>query len=107
MPFEFQLLTVESAAGHLTAVVSGPDLFGRGVTTQLATEFDHLSHAEVALVTLDLQGVVHIEGAFVGQLLDLHRALAKRGSRLEIRVSNDLRQVLKITRMDRVLTIVS
>ncbi|MFO0968761.1 MAG: STAS domain-containing protein [Gemmataceae bacterium] len=101
-----RLLTARSDGDTLFAVLPQRELIGEEYREGLAHDFSRLSQSEVAAIRLDLQAVEFIDGAFMGLLLRLVRSLLARGERLTVVASDHLREVLQITRFDRLFEVI-
>ncbi|MET8230634.1 STAS domain-containing protein [Micromonospora sp. NPDC005298] len=75
---------------------------------EAGTVFDRLLALQPRQVVLDLSACRHIDAAAVGLLLDLHRRLSRADAVLTLANPNPrIRRILKITHLDRVLSIVT
>lgn len=99
----FQVL--READGSTIRFLPGTELTG-GIVEILARRVPHLIAAGHAFVTLDLGPVAALDSAALGKLLALHRVLRGVGGQLTLANLNpDLRRVLRLTRLDTVLTV--
>lgn len=102
----FRVLTVHPNGDTVIAVLPHHRLLGLEYREGLEHDYLRLSQLGGTAVRLDLRAVEYIDGAFLGLLIKLVKGLAAGDGRLTVEVSDNLAEILRITKMDRLFEVV-
>lgn len=103
---ELRLLTARAEGGTIHAALPLSRVMGRACRDGLEHDCRLLAETGAVAVRLDLRAVAFIDGAFFGVLVGLARDLRRAGGRLTVEASADLADVLRVTRLDRLIEVV-
>lgn len=106
MTDDFNILDVATWDGGTVAVLPLSHVLGTELIDKLRADYARLAESAIGVVELDLLSVRYIDDWFFRGLLELRRGLERRSIPLRLRVAPTIREVLAITKLDRILTIV-
>ena len=101
----YEILEVGIVGRRLTAVLPLAQVLGHELSQSLRADYDRLAESPCELVELDLRQVEHVDGTCFSRLLELRGSLERRSISLEIRVSENLMQIIRFTKLDRLLRV--
>ncbi len=101
----YEILEVGIVGRRLTAVLPLAQVLGHELSQSLRADYDRLAESPCESVELDLRQVEHVDGTCFSRLLELRGSLERRSISLEIRVSENLMQIIRFTKLDRLLQV--
>lgn len=101
----FRILSVTFSGPRANAVLPMSHVLGEEVGNSLREDYRLLVDSATQMVELDLRSVEYIDASFFGLLLELRQALVARSISLSISVSPDLREVMRVTKLDQLFSL--
>ncbi|WP_241290137.1 STAS domain-containing protein [Burkholderia stabilis] len=101
------MLTELSNAGDIKVVKILPQRFDASIAPQIRDELVALARQGVAKVVLDLQCVKFVDSSGLGAMVSGFKALGGKGDIVLCGVTEGVRNMLQLTRMDRVFNVAS
>jgi anti-anti-sigma regulatory factor len=99
------MLDVHRRGAAMIALVSAPSFQSVELNKALGADFDRLSQEPCELVVLDLRTVEFFPAAFISRIVKLSQLLKARAIPLRICAPAALRDVLRVSRLDRLFEI--
>ncbi len=101
------MLTETTSSGDIRVLKVLPARFDASVAPKIRDELVGLARQGIVKVVLDLHGVQFVDSSGLGAMVSGFKALGGKGEIVLCGVEEGVRNMLKLTRMDRVFTVVS
>lgn len=101
MPTGFHILEIHQQDHALIAVLPMSRMMGQDVGSLLDADFDLLAKAQASVVILDLRQLKFADSHFLFRILRFKKALDSSSGDLSLCVAGNLKEVLRVSKLDR------
>jgi anti-anti-sigma regulatory factor len=101
----YKILEVSSNGQTAVAMLPLSHVSGYELSQTLREDYVRLAASAPESVELDLRTVEFIDGSFFSRVVELRKALQQRSASLKIRVSANLKEIIELTKLNRVLDV--